>query len=191
MTKQDLYVEPRGFTMIELLVVVAICAVLLGLGVPSLRSWIVSQRVISTTGEIVTDMRFARSDALSSNSSVVVLFNNTAGNGCYTVFRSPISNPPAPYCDCALGAGSACTTAPQHTELKTFTLPAGSEVSIVGPNFELYQPGSMLVNEGTGIQILVTGGVGKELKIITTNGLPHPTVCVPSNSTISGYKPCP
>ena len=169
----------------------AICAALLGLGVPSLRSWMVSQRVVSTTGEIITDLRFARSDALSSNSSVVVLFSNTAGNGCYTIFRSPISNPPPPYCDCALGPGHACSIAPQHTEIKTFTLPAGSDVSILGPSFELYQPGSMLVNEGTGIQILVTAGTGKELKIVTTDGLPHPTVCVPANSRITGYKPCP
>ena len=176
--------------MIELLVVVAICAVLLGLGIPSLRSWIVSQRVISTTGEIVTDLRFARSDAVSSNSTVVVMFNNTAGNGCYTVFRSPLPDVPEPYCDCSSGAGSACTAAPQHKELKTFALPTGSDVSIIGPAHELYKPGSMLVKESAGIEIRVTAGAGKELKIITTNDLPHPSICVPSGSKITGYKPC-
>ena len=190
MTKPVLYARARGLTMIELLVVVAICAVLLGLGIPSFRAWMVSQRVISTTSEIVTDLRFARSDALSSNSAVVVMFNNAAANGCYTVFRSPNTNPLPPYCDCSHGAGHACAAAPQHTELKTLVLPAGSEISIVGPTHELYQPGSMLVKESTGIQIRVIGGTGKELKIVTTNDLPHPTVCVPAGSTITGYKPC-
>ena len=48
----------------------------------------------------------------------------------------------------------------------------------------------MLVKESAGIEIRVTAGAGKELKIITTNDLPHPSICVPSGSKITGYKPC-
>jgi prepilin-type N-terminal cleavage/methylation domain-containing protein len=187
--------EPRrssGLTMIELLVVVAICAVLLGLGVPSLRSWLVSQRVISTTGEIVTDLRFARSEAISSNSTIVVVFNNGVGNGCYTVFRSPDPSVSSPPCDCSNGAGFACVAPTPYTELKTFALPSGGDVSMIGPTHELYKPGSMLVKEvDAGVEVRVIAAAGKELKVVTTAGLPHPTACAPIGSKITGYKPCP
>jgi type IV fimbrial biogenesis protein FimT len=187
-------VRPFGLTMIELLVVTAICAILLGIGIPSLRSWLVSQRVISTTGEIVTDLRFARSDANSSNSTVAIAFKNDAGNGCYTVFRSPKSALPE-LCDCSKGAGFACTT-PSYTELKTYSLPAGSDVSISGPQVEIYRPGSMLIDSwdphvNKGFRVRVTAGAGKELNVVTTPILPRPTVCAPAGSKISGYKPCP
>jgi type IV fimbrial biogenesis protein FimT len=186
--------RPFGLTLIELLVVTAICAILLGVGIPSLRSWLVSQRVISTTGEIVTDLRFARSDAISSNSTVAIAFKNDAGNGCYTVFRSPQSSLPE-LCDCSKGAGFACTT-PSYTELKTYSLPAGSDVSISGPQVEIYRPGSMLIdswdpNANKGFRVRVTAGAGKELNVVTTPILPRPAVCAPAGSKISGYKPCP
>jgi prepilin-type N-terminal cleavage/methylation domain-containing protein len=182
--------KSRGLTLIELLVVVAILAVLLAVGIPSMRSWMLSQRVISTTGEIVTDLRFARSDAISSNSTVVVVFNNTAGNGCYTVFRSASESVDDPLCDCAKGPGTACTGT-TYRELKTLALPGGGDVSIIGPTHELYRPGSMLSKEDGGIAVRVIAGAGKELKVVTTLGLPHPTACAPAGSHISGYKPCP
>lgn len=187
MSKRSKPIRPVGLTMIELLVVVAICAVLAGLGVPSMRSWLVSQRVVSTTGEIVTDLRYGRSEAISSNSLVAVFFNDT-GNGCYTVFRAP-HNAVVP-CDCTLGAGAACVF--PAVEMKTYAPPAGGDVSIRGPAtmFELYNPGSTLAAEGAGIQVRILGGAGKELKVVTSPGLPHPTACVPAGSKITGYKPC-
>jgi prepilin-type N-terminal cleavage/methylation domain-containing protein len=186
--------RPLGLTMIELLVVTAICAILLGVGIPSLRSWLVSQRVISTTGEIITDLRFARSDAISSNSTVAIAFKNNAGKGCYTVFRSPLPTLPE-LCDCSRGAGFACNT-PSYTELKTYSLPASSDVSISGPQVEIYRPGSMLIdswdpNVNKGFRVRVIAGAGKELNIVTTPVLPRPAICAPAGSKISGYKPCP
>jgi prepilin-type N-terminal cleavage/methylation domain-containing protein len=195
MSKSMATVRPLGLTMIELLVVTAICAILLGIGIPSLRSWLLSQRVISTTGEIITDLRFARSDAISSNSMVAIAFKNDAGNGCYTVFRVPSSSLPE-LCDCSKGAGFACGTSSSYTELKTFSLPAGSDVSISGPQVELYRPGSMLIhsfdpNVNKGFRVRVIAGPEKELNVVTTPVLPRPTACAPAGSKISGYKPCP
>lgn len=194
MSKSMATPRAHGLTLIELLVVTAISAILLGVGIPSLRSWMLSQRVISTTGEIVSDLRFARSDAISSNSTVAIAFKNDAGNGCYTVFRSPIDNLPE-LCDCSKGAGHACTEA-SNTELKTFSLPAGSDVSISGPLFEVYRPGSKLIQSddadfNKGVRVRVSAGAGKELNIVTSPILPRPAVCAPAGSKISGYKPCP
>ena len=179
-----------GLTLIELLVVVAMTAVLLGIGVPSLHDWLLSQRVISTAGEIATDLRFGRSEAISSNSLVAVSFR-TSGKGCYTLYKAFESQ--AATCDCTLGAGNACSSTAPNIELKTYTPPHDGEVSVIGPELkiELYSTAAKLVHEDSGIEILVSAGSGKELKVVTSPGLPHPTVCKPAASKISGYRACP
>jgi prepilin-type N-terminal cleavage/methylation domain-containing protein len=187
-----------GLTMVEVLVVVAICAILASIAVPSFRSWMTSQRVISTTGEILSDLRFARSEAVTSNSSVFVVFNNDAGNGCYTVFRSPDTGGSdesgLTQCDCAKGAGSACDGAVSFKELKTFALPAGADVSISGPLGEIYRSSQYFnstdVAVNTGMKVRVIAAGGKELNIVTSPILPRPSVCSPAGSKIAGYKPC-
>lgn len=180
-----------GVTLIEALVAVAILAVLAAIAAPSMRGWLLSQRVSSAASEIVTDLRYGRSEAISSNSLVLVIFKNE-GKGCYTVFRSPSEGfSDELLCDCTRGAGAACS-APM-TELKTFALPPDGEVSITARTgtYELYRPGARLDVELEGADVDITAGPGKSLKVVSSPALPHPTACAPSGSKISGYKECP
>jgi type IV fimbrial biogenesis protein FimT len=62
----------RGFTLIELLVIMTVLAVMLGLGVPSFRNFIASQRVKSAAYELSTSMLLARSEAIKRNTSVTI-----------------------------------------------------------------------------------------------------------------------
>ena len=181
-----------GLTMLELLVVVAIVAIVVGIGMPSLRDWQISQRVVSTAGEVVTDLRFGRTDAISSNNFVVIRFRDE-GKGCYTIFRSPHEFPPLTACDCTKGAGAACDS--PFTELKTYAPPADGEVAIksVAAMYEVYRPGGRVDTESadfSGVDLRVTAAGGKELKVVTTVGLPRPMICKPAGSKISGFKPC-
>ena len=187
--------RPFGLTLVEVLVAIAILAVLASLAFPSFRSWMISQRVISTAGEIVSDLRLASSEAVTSNSTVVVAFKNDAGNGCYTIFRSPMRSVDEALCDCAKGPGAACEDSPSYREVKTFVLPAGADVHISGPQGEIYRSTpdfnstDLLVN--TGMTVRVVAADGKELNVVTSPIIPRPAVCSPSGSKIAGYKPCP
>ena len=178
---------PQGLTLIELMVAVAIVALALGLGVPSLRDWMVAQRVSAIATELATDIRYARSEALSGNSAAGIVFSN-AGNGCYTVYRSVNRDGS---CDCTRAPGSVCT-APLRKEVKTQILPAGGDISIhlPGSMAEIYGAGSVLRDEAAGLVVQVNGGGTRQLLVQTTNGLHHPTVCKPAGSTIAGFKPC-
>lgn len=60
----------RGFTLIEMMVVVAIAAVMLGLGLPSFKSFIAGQRVKTATGDFALAAVFARSEAIKRNGEV-------------------------------------------------------------------------------------------------------------------------
>ena len=183
----------QGLTLIEVLVAVGITAILVALGLPSMRDWMIRQRVVSTAGEIVSDMRFAKSESISQNIMVKVRHNST-GNGCYTIFR--IHAISRENCDCSLGAGNACsqtTSDAPFVELKTYTASPTGGIAIRAPvrNSHVFNAGAFLTAENTGLEFLVTGGEGKDLKVVMAAGIPHPTICAPAGSTITGYKACP
>lgn len=176
----------RGFTMIELFVGVAIVAIILALGVPSLRNWLVAQRVSSVATELVTDMRYARAEAISANVQAFIAFYNI-GNGCYIVFRGPPNRGEA--CDCA--ATPKCQA--QWTELKTVILPDPGDVRLTTPMSQLaYETGSSLsLDTNLSATVTINGGSpSRQLSVIPTYGVSQPKICAPAGSKIPGFKPC-
>lgn len=61
-----------GFTLIELMVVIAIAAIMLGLAIPSFKEFIASQRVKSASYELSTSLLIARSEAIKRNADVTI-----------------------------------------------------------------------------------------------------------------------
>ena len=66
----------RGFTLVELMTVLAVLGVVAASSVPGLRSFAASQKVKSLSYDMTTDLLLARSEALKRNVSV----NMTATN---------------------------------------------------------------------------------------------------------------
>lgn len=62
----------RGFTLIELMVVLAVATVLLTIGIPSFRSLIANQRASTSINEVLASFRLARSEAIKTARSVTV-----------------------------------------------------------------------------------------------------------------------
>lgn len=78
-----------GFTLLEMMIVVAIGGVLLAIGVPSMVGMIRDNRIAAQANELVTTLAMARGEALKRNTPVIVC--RAAGE----------SNPPA----CGTGTG--------------------------------------------------------------------------------------
>jgi len=62
----------RGFTLIELLVTIAVAAILVRLAAPSFASIIRSSNMKSTVNTFLSDLRFARSEAIRRGSVIVM-----------------------------------------------------------------------------------------------------------------------
>lgn len=65
-------VANKGFTLVELLVVIAIAAVLASVAAPSMSAFIQSNRIRGAVGTFVSDMRFARAEAIKRGGGVVL-----------------------------------------------------------------------------------------------------------------------
>lgn len=65
----------RGFTMIEMMVTVTIAAILLGIGVPSFRSLIASQKLKAAASSLQTHLNMTRAEALKRNATVTMAPN--------------------------------------------------------------------------------------------------------------------
>jgi type IV fimbrial biogenesis protein FimT len=62
----------RGFTVVEMVVAMAILAIIVGLAAPSLSSVIVAQQVKAASQDVYASLSVARSEALTRNTNVTV-----------------------------------------------------------------------------------------------------------------------
>jgi type IV fimbrial biogenesis protein FimT len=68
-----------GFSLVELLVAIALIAVLVGLGVPSYQEWIESTRIRSAAESIQGGLQLARAEAVKRNTQVQFVFAENSG----------------------------------------------------------------------------------------------------------------
>jgi len=201
----------RGLTVIELMIALAVVAVLATLAAPSLYDFILVQRLKSINAQLVTDMQFARSEANShferradnANLSVdvQVMFSPATSSGtmsCYSIYTDTSPNPRYK-CDCTQPPGQRCT-ATTTREIRTVQIPTNLGVRQALPSNQAR--GFAYLSATGGIRIWpvdvssdpanfrVETGIDDSRKLRTTIGLSgRPTVCSPGG-TITGSTPC-
>ena len=189
----------RGFTLIEAMVVIAIVGVLLALAAPSMREMIQMRRLRAVKDQLVTDLQYSRSEAVSRRAHARIDFNSTATLTCYTLY---ISSAGDKRCDCA-GAATGATCDPDTKEIRTVRIPKSlsSQIVITEP-FQDWAVGfepamGSLVRLPVDTDPLPTNSFKIDVKIdpartfrVILSRTGRPTVCRPAGSTVDAGD-CP
>ena len=184
----------RAFTLIEMLVVIVIAGVVLALVAPSFREMILMKRLSGINSQLVTDLQYARSEAVTRNTNIRFRFRSDASITCYTMFTYTSNF----MCDCLLA--TACGH-PTLVEVRTVRVPTDSSVRVAPV---VGMPDQFAFESITGAMWRSTSDAGpptvptytietsasSDLKLWTIVNLGgRPTVCAPAGSRMQ-VAPC-
>ena len=187
----------RGFTLVELLIAVAVVAIIVTIAAPSFRDMILMQRLRAINAQVVTDMQFARSEAVSRGTLVRVSFQTpTASMSCYTIYTSPSpTNAASQQCNCLLAVGSACPAG--SAEIRTVQAPTNLSVTVFVPPMQVFDfafdpvTGGIVTIPSDEVsepldRFVINAYIDGARKLNTViNRAGRPLVCRPAGSTMS------
>lgn len=75
-----------GFTFIEVIVTVAVAAIILSIGVPSFSSVIRNSRLTTNTNELITALHFSRAEAIKRNNATTIKKKSSQWEAGWQVF---------------------------------------------------------------------------------------------------------
>lgn len=81
--------KKTGFTLIELMIVIAIMAILAGIAAPNFQTYMTQRRLNGAARQVMTDLMAARSKAVSLNQKVKVSFGS---NHIYQIWNDADGN---------------------------------------------------------------------------------------------------
>lgn len=175
----------QGMTLIELLLSVAIVAVLVAVAVPSMYEFIMRKKVEGVADELIVDLRYLRSMVAKNNRPGRIHFGKTATDTCYTVYHHNA------LADCDCTSDPVCNFS--TIELKTVRLPGTGKVSVVptegsGDKLEFSAPVG-LPKTGNTIDITIKADSGGQVRLFTT-ATGRPQLCSVSGHA-AAYPACP
>ncbi|UCD88337.1 MAG: GspH/FimT family pseudopilin [Desulfobacterales bacterium] len=84
--------QEKGFTLVELMIAVAVLAVIAAIAVPNYRDYLPKARATGAARELFTEMQLARQKAISRNNDYVITFNTS--NDSYTIYNDADNDGP-------------------------------------------------------------------------------------------------
>lgn len=151
----------QGFTLIELMIVVAISAILLALVVPSFNDNLARRRLEGAANELSADLQYARTQAVADNTNVVL---TTTSSG-YTITGNQT------YKTASLDSHLSLT----------------SQVSIT---FFPLRGCTNSTCTSASDTITVSSSQTAGTLAVRTNNMGRVLLCIPSGSSFTGYAAC-
>lgn len=189
--------NPSGLSLIELVVVVAVLAIVLAVAAPSFSEMIYRKRVEGVAAELVTDIQLLRAQALMKPSATVrnelgearalnatIRVGSANSQACYVLFWEIGSHG----CSCDEKPGRACVKS--FAEIKTVHLPKANELVVSTQTADgsgRFQAGTPTF-EPNGFAITISGNRSGSLRVSVDN-LGRVSTCTPDGS-FPNYASC-
>lgn len=181
----------RGFTIIELMAVVAVVAVLVSLAAPAMRDYLDRQRLITQARAIQSLAQFARSEAIKHSSSADASVKKIA----MSVNQGPpwyvgLSNGVACTDDATCVINESGATVSHHVSAGECSGCATLNVS-PSPMLIVFDLRGIVTGSTTQKVITLQSPLGRELKL-EINALGRISICSPSGSPtfVNGFPAC-
>ena len=175
----------QGFTLIELMVTIAIAAILLTIGVPSLTSFFDRQKVVAAAEVVYSSLQEAKIEAISRSEDVA--FVHSAGSSYSTAFEWAISTKT----DCSLSANDCKVSFGGTGVLNEFNNSAFVDVFIkltTGDNPIIFDSTRGVITSSNAVtfDFKSPDGLFMQVKVSKVGMI---SLCSPSSS-VGGYKAC-
>jgi len=160
-----------GFTIVELLVVLAIVTILAITAVPSFITYLQTSRLTSASQNLYYALQYARTEALKRNATVYVSFQ-TGSSWCYGINAGATCS-----CNVANSCGLGSTSAPAASQL---TLTASGLAS----GAVHFEPNHGAAGATSTITLTDAQGIAMSVKVRVLGSL---LLC---SAQVSGYSAC-
>lgn len=144
---QKLRMTSSGFTLIELMVTIAVLAIIAGIAAPSINTQLANQRVRSTTSTIANALKEAKVESILRRQNVKVIYDATTTPK--TISLKAVNTPPA-----------------SDTDISTYNLNARSTVTqTITPSTVtsiVFQPNKKIANNATVLYTICDSGSTNE-----------------------------
>lgn len=176
-----------GFTLIEMMVVVAIVAILSAIGAPMLQDWITSQQVKAKSDAILNGMQLARAEAIKRNTRVqfTLAADSSWSIGCVSVVADADGDG-VPECPGTIQSKSASEAG--NVDLLTL-LPIGATQATfngVGTLSANADASASLAQ----VEILKSGGGSSAHRTILLTSGGQSRICDPNVTTLGAPEKC-
>lgn len=177
------YSDQTGVTLVELVITIAVLAILVAIASPSLSDFAERQAIKGAAETIVSVVAQAKEEAIKRDKPVRVDFAKMGAGICVGAIEGT-----AP-CDCSAGTCPIVTSAESSRDLKRVSLGADPKFG-ADAGFVIDPKTGTLLDPGDSGSLDLTTQLGYTVRI-SVNVVARPSVCVPAgDKTIPGVKPC-